>query len=248
MDPDKKKPSNPASPLADRSAVSIKSCIRCGTCCEKGGPGFHREDLTLIEKGRIPSKYLYTIRRGEYAYDNVKGCLMPVDSDIIKLKGKENSWSCIFFNEQNKECAIYNDRPVECRVLKCWDTGELEKLYARHRLTREDLISEVEGLWDLIKDHQKRCDYGEINKLISAIDGPRKAQARKKLQEIIQYDTELRKLVLERGGLDPGMLDFLFGRPLTETLPGYGVKVKQESNKMVIVRSQNRKPYTGDSK
>jgi hypothetical protein len=78
--------------------------------------------------------------------------------------------------------------------------------------------------------------------LISDLDGPRTSQARKKLQEMIQYDTELRKLVLEQGGLDAAMLDFLFGRPLTQTLPGYGIKIKQENNKMVIVRSQNRKP------
>ncbi len=248
MGPDNKKNSNPASPSDVSAIASEKGCVRCGTCCEKGGPGFHLQDRMLIEKGRIPSKYLYTIRRGEYAYDNVKGCLMPVDSDIIKIKGKETGWSCIFFDEQSKECTIYDDRPVECRVLKCWDTGELEELYTRNRLTREDLISEVEGLWDLIKDHQDRCDYGEINKLISELDGPREAQARKELQEVIQYDTELRKLVLEKGGLDPAMLDFLFGRPLTQTLPGYGLKIEQKGKKMVITRSPNKKPMAGDRK
>ena len=243
-----KNPAISENPSDNSSAASVKSCIRCGTCCEKGGPGFHLEDRMLIEKGRIPSKYLYTIRKGEYARDNVKGCLMPVDSDIIKIKGKDKRWSCIFFNEHSKECAIYNDRPLECRALKCWDTGELEKLYAKHRLTRADLISEVEGLWDLIEDHQERCDYGEINKLISDLDGPIKAQARKKLLEIIQYDIELRKLVLEKGGLDPDMLDFVFGRPLTETLPGYGLKIRRKGKKMVIARSPNIKPMAGDSK
>jgi Fe-S-cluster containining protein len=247
MNSDKKKPSTPSGPLDDSSAASLKECIRCGTCCEKGGPGIHLQDRRLIEKGRIPSKYLYTIRSGEHAYDNVKGCLMPAASDIIKIKGNANSWSCIFFNEQNNECTIYDDRPLECRALKCWDTEELEKLYASHRLTRDDLISEVEGLWELIRDHQERCDYGKINKLIGDLDGPRRTNARKKLQEIIQYDTELRKLVLEKGSLDPDMLDFLFGRPLTKTLPGYGLKIQQKGNKMVIARSPNRKPMAGDS-
>ena len=234
MDPDKNKPSNPAIPSDPNSAAPEKGCIRCGTCCEKGGPGLHTEDRMLIEKGRIPSKYLYTIRKGESAYDNVKGCLVPVDSDIIKIKGKEASWTCIFFDEQNKECSIYNDRPLECRTLKCWDTGELETMYARHRLTRHDLIAEVEGLWDLIKDHQARCNYEEIKKLIGDIDGPHPGRARKKMMEIIQYDAEIRKLVLEKGGLDPALLDFLFGRPLTETLSGYGLKIRHESGKIII--------------
>jgi Fe-S-cluster containining protein len=235
MDPDKKKSPIPTEP---NSAAPVKDCIRCGTCCEKGGPGLHQEDRMLIEKGRIPCKDLYTIRKGEFAYDNVKGCLMPVDSDIIKIKGKDDTWICIFFDEQNKECSIYNDRPLECRALKCWDTDELEKMYARYRLTRGDLISEVEGLWDLIKDHHGRCDYEKIKKLIGDLDGPHQDRARKKILEIIQYDAEIRKLVLEKGGLDPTMLEFLFGRPLTQTLPGYGIKVRQEGGKTIVTRQK----------
>ena len=238
MDPDKKKPSPPEIPADPDATAPAESCIRCGTCCEKGGPGLHQEDRMLIEKGRIPAKCLYTIRRGESAFDNVKGCLVPVDSDIIKIKGKEDSWTCIFFEEQNKGCAIYSHRPVECRALKCWDTGELEKIYARHRLTRDDLISEVEGLWDLIKDHQARCDYEKIKKLIGDLDGPHPGRARKELMEIIQYDAEIRKLVLEKGGLDPAMLDFLFGRPLVKTMPGYGIKVRQAGGKTLVTRQR----------
>ena len=51
--------------------------------------------------------------------------------------------------------------------------------------------------------------------------------------EIIRYDAEIRKLVVARGGLDPEMLDFLFGRPLTKTLENYGIKIRQEGKKFV---------------
>jgi hypothetical protein len=44
------------------------------------------------------------------------------------------------------------------------------------------------------------------------------------------------------------MLDFLFGRPLTQTLPGYGLKIEQKGKKMVITRSPNKKPMAGNSK
>ncbi|MFC1577920.1 YkgJ family cysteine cluster protein [Thermodesulfobacteriota bacterium] len=249
MDTDKKHPQSPANASIAKSETTQSTCRRCGTCCEKGGPGFHQEDRMLIEKGRIPLKYLYTIRKGEFAYDNVNGRLMPVDSDIIKIKEKEDTWTCIFFDEQNRGCSIYNDRPLECRTLKCWDTVELEKMYAKHRLTRDDLISEVEGLWDLINDHQARCDYEKIINLINDFDGPRKDRARKKLMEIIQYDAEFRKLVVEKGGLDAAMLDFLFGRPLRETLPAYGIKVRQEGRKTIISRtpqSDGRRQRTED--
>ena len=239
MDPDKKNQQNPENASTPESDTTQNTCLRCGTCCEKGGPSFHQEDRLLIEKGQIPSKYLYTIRQGEYAYDNVKGCLVPASSDIIKIKGQKGSWTCIFFDAPQKACTIYKDRPLECRALKCWDTGELERIYSSNRLTRKDLLSQINGLWDLIDSHQARCDYEKIIKLINNLDGPHKDGARKNLLEIIQYDAEIRKLVVAKGGLDPAMLDFIFGRPLTETLPAYGIKVRQDGKKLVIVLTQS---------
>jgi Fe-S-cluster containining protein len=221
---------SPQSPAAYRA----KACVRCGTCCEKGGPGFHRDDRALIEKGGIPSKYLYTIRRGEIVRDNVQGNLGPVDSDIIKIKGREDTWICVFFNEAEKSCTIYDHRPLECRALKCWDTQELEEIYAAGRLTREDLISGVEGLWDLIKDHQAHCDYEEIRNLIKDLQSADSEQARRRLSEIIRYDTEIRELVVSKGGMDPEMLDFLFGRPLVKTLPSYGIQVRRQGSKIIL--------------
>ena len=226
-------------PKVPRTENVKSDCNRCGTCCEKGGPGFHQDDRSLIDTGTIPSRCLFTIRQGEMAYDNVRGCLMPVDSDVIKIKGKADTWTCMFFDAPGKQCTIYDDRPGECRALKCWDTRELEQVYAGGRLTREDLIGEIEGLWDLIQDHQQRCDYEKIKKLIDDLDGAAGDEARKKLMEIIQFDAEIRKLVVDQGGMDPEMLDFLFGRPLGKTLPNYGIKIRQQGGKTVITRSSS---------
>ena len=209
----------------DGKETPISECRRCGTCCKKGGPSFHRADKALIEKGVIHSKYLYTIRKGEMAYDNVRQCLEPVSSDIIKLKGKAESWTCILFDEKQNECTIYENRPIECRTLKCWDTKALEDLYARKRLKREDLIADIKGLWGIIKDHQARCNYETVQKLVNAINSETGGEARQKLAEIIQFDIEIRKLVVSRGGLDMEMLDFLFGRPLRQTLKHFGLKM-----------------------
>jgi len=160
----------PDSSLSIKSDNSISECKRCGTCCKKGGPCFHIEDKKLIEKGVIPIKYLYTIREGELAYDNIKGCLVPVTSDLIKIKGQNDSWECVFFNENENSCKIYDKRPVECRVLKCWDTREIELIYSENRLTRKDLVYKVEGLWDLIEEHQSRCSYDKIKHFVKELD------------------------------------------------------------------------------
>ena len=152
-----------------KSTTPITECIRCGTCCKKGGPSFHLEDKMLIEKGIILLKYLYTIREGEMTYDNIKECLVPAASDIIKIKGHKDSLACVFFDENENECTIYDNRPLECRVLKCWDTREIEEVYSKNRLTRKDFIVTIEGLWDLIEDHQARCSYEKLKSFLNAL-------------------------------------------------------------------------------
>ena len=212
-------------PLNMKKHQPTTACIRCGTCCTKGGPCFHHTDKQLIDNGAIHTKHLYTLRRGELVFDNVKGRLVPVESDIIKIKGNDDSWTCVFFDEEKKGCRIYKDRPLECRALKCWDTREFEAMYAENRLSRKDLISDIEGLWDLINDHQVRCDYEKIHRLVKALDSRDNKQVRREIIEIIQYDMEIRKLVVEKGGLDAEMLDFLFGRPLIKTIESFGVRL-----------------------
>ena len=219
-------------PPKNSPAIPNSECIRCGTCCKKGGPCLHIEDQMLIEKGKIPSKHLYTLRRGEMAHDNVKGCLKPVESDIIKIKGKNGSWTCLFFDEVNNRCTIYEVRPLECRALKCWNTRRIEKIYAKTRLTRRHILAGVQGLWDLIEDHQSRCDYQHIQQLIKDLAGRNQKQARRKLEEILRYDVEIRKLVVSRGGMDADLLDFLFGRSLSKTIENFGVKVLRDGKKI----------------
>jgi Fe-S-cluster containining protein len=217
----------------------IDACIRCGICCTKGGPGFHHADKALIEKGVIHSRYLYTLRKGELAYDNVRQCLAPVADDVIKLKGRDDSWTCFYFDEDQKACDIYDSRPLECRTLQCWDTQPLEAIYDKNRLTRKDLVSDIKGLWELICDHQKRCDYGKIQKLVDALNGPEKKGAQKELIEVIQYDSEIRKLVVSDGGLEVEMLDFLFGRPLIKTLGNYGLRVDSTQKRIRLTPAAN---------
>lgn len=224
-----RKPSSGTGP-----AASIKTCARCGTCCKKGGPAFHLQDKMLIENGVIDAKSLYTLREGEYAYDHVKACLSPVTSDVIKIKGRNDSWVCVYFDASENACRIYPHRPAECRALKCWDTRELEKMYAKNRLTRKDLIGEIKGLWDLIEDHHRRCNYEMIKNLVEALSSHQQRAARRKLLEIIHYDTEIRKLVVSQGGLAAEMLDFLFGRPLGKTIAVFGLKIRKDGSKISL--------------
>jgi Fe-S-cluster containining protein len=197
---------------------SLPSCSRCGTCCRKGGPALHREDRHLVEQGLIRTRDLYTIRRGEWVHDPITEALAQAAGDIIKIKGGSGTWACRFLDDGSHACRIYADRPLECRTLTCWNTAAIERVYAIGRLTREDLISGIAGLWELIDEHQKRCDVERVHRLRLPADGPGAGRLAREVAEIIRYDTELRNLVVSRAGIEAGMTDFLFGRPLRQVL------------------------------
>ena len=229
--------SNDSNPNPDTATTE---CRRCGTCCKKGGPCFHLEDKGLIEKGVILSKYLYTIRKGEPSFDNVKGSISPATTDIIKIKGRNGSWTCVFFDEKNTECTIYDTRPLECRVLKCWDTRDIEKIYAKDRLTRKDLISGIEGLWDLVDAHQKQCGYNALTRFVDALNTDKKDDALKGILDIIEHDIKIRELVVGKAGLESDLTDFLFGRPITETIKMYGLTIQKDGKRYLLIPTGER--------
>ena len=210
------------------------TCRRCGTCCQKGGPALHREDRALVETGRIPAAQLYTIRKNERVRDNVRNNLVPAAADIIKIKGRDRTWTCAFYDPERRGCRIYAHRPLECRVLKCWDTRDIERLYDRERLARRDLVGTVKGLWDLICDHDDRCDHACLEKLVRAVVHEKAPSALADITQMVVYDRELRSLVVEKGHAPADMLDFLFGRALTRTIQTLGVTLVQRGNQFML--------------
>jgi len=150
-------------------STPISSCTRCGTCCKKGGPTLHIEDKKQIEKGYIPIKFLFTIRKHEPAFDNIQELIAPAITDIVKIKSKKGSSECVFYDPSNSECCIYKNRPVECRELKCWDIRKISHLYDKNRISRKTLLSEINDLWNLIQDHQDRCSYKKIAELADQV-------------------------------------------------------------------------------
>ena len=108
----------------------------------------------------------------------------------------------------------------------CWDTRKIEAIYNRTRLTRRDLLQNVAGLWELVEDHQRRCDYGIIISLAGKSGKAPDNAARKQLLEIVGFDTHIRILTTQQGGIEMSLTEFLFGRPLTVTLPLMGIPIK----------------------
>lgn len=194
----------------------ITGCRRCGACCRKGGPALHREDRSLVETGAIPLVGLFTIRRGEPVEDPIAGRRIEAPAEIIKIKGCDGTWSCRYWDGRRRRCRIYADRPLECRLLECWNTAPFERAYAQGRLTRRELLSGIAGLWDLVAEHERRCGIAAAMRLLAA--GAPGGPEGRELARRVAYDRELRRLAVARGGIAPETTDFLFGRPLEKLL------------------------------
>jgi Fe-S-cluster containining protein len=220
----------------NKQVDAMDECRRCGTCCRKGGPALHLQDQHLVESGRIPLKDLFTIRQGEPAYDNVVDAMTPAPTDIIKIQNsEEGNPACRYYLPHQQGCEIYDDRPVECSTLTCWDTHAIQSLYNQDRLTRRHLLSKAEAVWDLVTDHQQHCSYNLFAKQAAEINkGLDIKSASEVLLEMIRFDQSLRKVVVEKTGLDKTLLLFLFGRPLTVTMGFFKVKLVGKTSGLSI--------------
>ncbi len=193
----------------------IKECKRCGTCCKKGPPTLHIQDIPYIKTGKISFTNLITLRIGEFVYENVCNKIISLDRELVKLKTKQNSTECIFLKENR--CSIYEFRPIECRKLKCWDIDEFTNFYTRDRITRFSLIPENSAMGEIIKEHERKTDVKNFMELLSRFKITKDRYIKNKLEEIISYDITIRDYIQEKTGARDE-LAFLFGRPLKELL------------------------------
>lgn len=196
----------------------------------------HLADRELIETGKIPLKSLFTIRQGEPAYDNIGNAIAPAPSDIIKIKGAgKEAGTCLYLARDEVACHIYEDRPVECRALACWDTEAIKALYDKERLTRSHLLERLPGLIDFVADHQEKVDYMRVARLADQIRGKVDTQsAVDEILSMIRYDHSIRQVTVERTRLDAGLLDFLFGRPLNITMRNFYLKLAKVESVITI--------------
>ena len=203
-------------------------CIRCGECCLGSSPTLQIADVSLVYDGFIERGNLYTIRLGELVRDNIRGELRVTDKEIIKIKEKEKNRGCIYYDEKAKACTIYEYRPIQCKALACWDESEFMRVYARPKVDRRDIIRDKIVL-GLMNEHNKRCSYSELDKCVRQIEqeGDR---AIGRILEALRFDHHIRAFTSKKLGIDLSEMDFLFGRPLTQTITMFGLKVIKKSD------------------
>ena len=199
------------------------TCQRCGDCCRKGGPALHKADIKLIEDGTIALSEIVTLRPGEWVYDQPREKLTPLTSEMLKIKGRDGTWTCMYFSPAGNTCGMYTNRPVECEVLFCRDIEPLKAMYDKERLVRADLLPEGHPLLQLIAEHDAKCSCSTMENLVKAMREGDHASG-EALKEMVVFDQEIRRLVTEKTGMKTEMNDFFFGRPLHVLLAGMNIK------------------------
>lgn len=201
-------------------------CKQCGTCCRKGGPALHGEDKKMLSEGHIALDQLVTLRKGEFAFSPLSGRLEPIEAELVKIAGKGNRWCCSLYDEAGSHCTMYAHRPLECRLLKCWDTREIMFAIGKDTLTRADILGSDDPILNQIEIHERECSPLVFEHLISALEkNTHASKSRRRLAELVQHDLALRSKAVSAFGLSLGVELFLFGRPLFKTLSWRGLSV-----------------------
>lgn len=206
---------------------NITQCIRCGTCCMKGGPALHQEDKNILLAGHVGHQHLVTIRKGELAFNPVSGKLEPVPRELIKVRGNEKDWSCCFYEEKEALCRIYEHRLIECRLLKCWDTSEIMPVIGKNTIIRADIINPNDPILKVIETHEQECPYKEAGNLILNLSHEAdESKTLSKLTELVRKDLSIRSYAISELGLQVEFELFIFGRPLFKVLSAHGLSVR----------------------
>ncbi len=194
--------------------MAQSACNRCGACCIKGGPVLHKEDISLLSSSRLSPNVLVTIRKGEPVYHPTEDRLVELPMDIIKIRPKTQEAACVFFNVAEMSCDIYNDRPLECRAFRCWDTKEAEGLFLTDVLAREDMFPSGSSFIEVIKAYDQRFPPKEIFSMIfearDLLDSAQEILSA--LQDIAEKDKMFRLRVRETFQIQEDALDFFLGR------------------------------------
>lgn len=205
---------------------------RCGTCCQNGGPALHGEDLARVRSGAISLDNLLTIRQGELVFKPHGSIPEAASREFVKLCGKPGSWACVHYRSEG--CGIYSERPLACRVLKCWDTQAIEDLVEVDTLTRFDILDPDDPVRELIVLHEVRCPSPDFQLMQRLLPGKLSVEV-EELERLINLDLELRGQAMTALCLSVSREMFCFGRPLFQLVKQLGIQVVEYQGQLKVI-------------
>lgn len=212
----------------------MTSCIRCGTCCAKGGPALHQKDLPLIHGKHLVIPDLITIRIGEPVHSPLVNTIEPSRTELIKLAGRADSWTCYFFDLAQNLCGMYANRPLECRLLKCWQPTELTKVIYQHCLSRQDIIPAEDPLWELVALQEEHCAFAKIASLAAEFTTTCTPTIQAEIARIVSLELKIRQRAIQLRRLSVSEELLYFGRPLFKSLSFYRLAIHEGRHGLTV--------------
>ena len=208
------------------------SCKKCGNCCRQGGPALHEKDLSLVREGKLQIRSLITIRKGELTENPVAGAIQPAGVELVKIVGTGRRWDCCFYDEK-KGCTIYDNRPLACVLLKCWDTEDILNIVEKETLSRFDILASDDPLVPVIREHQRICPLPDL--LYIRNNGSRlPGRMKKELEKLVRDDLRFRTRVIRDFDLKLSEELFYFGRPLFQLLQPLGAIISESPSGITL--------------
>lgn len=177
---------------------------------------------------------LCTFRAGEAVFDQPQGRVLPLEQEIIKIKGLGDGrsaglggWACVLYDGRARACRIHERRPAECRALFCEDTRELAAMYGQDRLTRAGLLGQGHPALAVVAEHEALVPVDRIAELGEALRAGEQDAARE-LLAIAETDAAFRRLLTERVGIGPEHHEFFLGRGAAALFSGAGVALRTD--------------------
>jgi Fe-S-cluster containining protein len=159
---------------------------------------------------------------------------IPADSEMIKIKGKSQSWCCYYFDNKDNCCTIYAKRPYACRVLKCWQPeASLELIARKDTLSRLDILTEKPHLTSLVEEYEAQCPAPDLEKLLLEIKDNNQ-QIPDWFVALVEQDLRFRQQVIKKENLSLAMELFLFARPIMQIIKPLGIVSRIERGRLVL--------------
>jgi Fe-S-cluster containining protein len=202
-------------------------CLRCGDCCRQGSPTLYFEDLPILRRGVIKRMDLLTLRSGEVGLSNETRELVLLAEERIKVKEKPGGRECFFLEPKTNGCRIYEDRPLQCRVMECWNPDHFQDLETQTFLSRKALLNPEDPLIAVIETHSKRCAMEDLQRALSRAQRGF-AEAEEEALDILFFDEHLRRHLEEEKGINRDNQLFLFGRPVSNLITSFGFRIEED--------------------
>jgi Fe-S-cluster containining protein len=203
-------------------------CDQCGTCCEKGGPSLHEEDLILIRNGILSIDDLVTIRKGEIVLQPETGKPEITEVELIKIQGRDGSWCCRFLDPAEKTCSIYEQRPMSCRLLECWNPEAVLEVSGKKLLNRLDILDDSDSLLPLLSLYDEQLNLPDMIEISVRLRSEfQRESTLAELHALVEKDLLFRSLAIKQFALPVSTELFYFGRPLFHLLSPLGVSMKE---------------------